>query len=66
MNSAVVVQCIVCDGIIKIYGPELGTQVECPDCAEFLEVTSLDPLALGYAADMEEESFIVEDEHPRG
>lgn len=61
MATVMALKCPTCDGIIEILEPEVGKQVDCPDCEALFVVASLDPLELTYALDMEEEGWF-EDE----
>jgi len=50
------VNCPECDAMIEIPGDTLaGEIVTCTDCSAELEVTSLEPLAVALAPEMEED-----------
>lgn len=50
------VNCVECDGEIEVANNVLvGEIVECPDCGVELEVTSISPLSLELAPEVDED-----------
>lgn len=47
--------CPSCDEIVEVEHPEVGWEVDCPNCGAALAVASSDPLVLRYALDTEDE-----------
>jgi lysine biosynthesis protein LysW len=62
MNARVVASCPACGGIVEVVDPEIGREVDCPDCEEALLVTALDPLTLDYALDTDEAGSFPDEE----
>jgi lysine biosynthesis protein LysW len=58
----VLASCPSCDGLVRLAAPYLGQQVECPECHQLLKVVALEPLALTYALDSDEEVVFGESE----
>jgi alpha-aminoadipate carrier protein LysW len=51
-----IVECPVCEGDVEIADDAVvGEIVECPECGTELEVTSLDPIAVEEAPEVEED-----------
>ncbi|MFO7547022.1 MAG: hypothetical protein R6W77_16135 [Trueperaceae bacterium] len=63
MDVRIAAPCPACGGIVEVVDPQVGLEVDCPDCEEALVVTALDPLRLDYALDADEAPAVVEDEH---
>lgn len=62
MDRRIAAPCPACGGIVEVVDPQIGLEVDCPDCEEALMVTTLDPLRLDYALDADETPAVVEDE----
>ncbi|UCH27625.1 MAG: hypothetical protein JSV66_08310 [Trueperaceae bacterium] len=65
--ATLVTACPICEGLIELRDPRKGLRVECPDCQGLWMVTSVSPLKLEVALDMENETIRADpsDEWPR-
>ncbi|HKI56767.1 MAG TPA: hypothetical protein VKB31_06395 [Trueperaceae bacterium] len=62
----VATSCPICEALLELDGPAIGTTIVCPECGEEWRVASVDPLTLVYAWEMEDEAALDADEdHPR-
>jgi len=62
----IAVACPICEALIELEDPVQNTTIVCPDCGEEWRLVAVDPPALVYALDMEEEIAVEADEdHPR-
>ncbi|GIW24769.1 hypothetical protein [Meiothermus sp.] len=55
METLEVAKCPACEGLVEVVNPQVGLEVECPDCGEVLRVVSVQPLKLYYALEPDEE-----------
>lgn len=59
--------CPICEALLEIVEPGVGSIVICPDCGEEWRVATIEPVTLVYAWEMDEEAALETDEdHPRG
>lgn len=56
MNNSTQIECLECAAEIEIPADVMANEIlVCPDCGIELEVMSLDPLAIDYAPEVEED-----------
>jgi len=62
MEALEVAKCPVCEALVEVFRPQVGLEVECPECGEVLRVVRIHPLKLFYALQPDEEP-LPEEEH---